>query len=171
MDHVSLLIKILPKLPPLLIYPSPDSENIPRSVNTQYFCSHCAFWLLSYFIHILEILSFNLTSLQIPLTSWPLLSYITPAWINPNCRTTHSGILAWKIPWTEEPGGLVVPVVAKSWTRLKRVSTQACRSIRFSTFSTPAPRQLNVREYTHADGSHFKCTATESSSSRSEGTL
>ena len=21
--------------------------------------------------------------------------------------TTHSGILAWEIPWTEEPGGLV----------------------------------------------------------------
>ena len=21
-------------------------------------------------------------------------------------NTTHSGILAWKIPWTEEPGGL-----------------------------------------------------------------
>ena len=25
---------------------------------------------------------------------------------------THSSILAWRIPWTEEPGG-----VAKSWTR------------------------------------------------------
>ena len=21
-------------------------------------------------------------------------------------RATHSGVLAWKIPWTEEPGGL-----------------------------------------------------------------
>ena len=26
---------------------------------------------------------------------------------------THSSILAWRIPWTEEPGG-----VAKSWTRV-----------------------------------------------------
>ena len=26
---------------------------------------------------------------------------------------THSGILAWRIPWTEEPGG-----VAQSWTQL-----------------------------------------------------
>ena len=26
---------------------------------------------------------------------------------------THSGTLSWKIPWTEESGG-----VAKSWTRL-----------------------------------------------------
>ena len=31
---------------------------------------------------------------------------------------THSSILAWKIPWTEEPGGLQVQGVAKSWTRL-----------------------------------------------------
>ena len=27
---------------------------------------------------------------------------------------THSSILAWKIPWTEEPGGLTVHGVAKS---------------------------------------------------------
>jgi len=30
----------------------------------------------------------------------------------------HSSTLAWKIPWTEEPGGLPVHGVAKSWTRL-----------------------------------------------------
>ena len=23
---------------------------------------------------------------------------------------THSSILAWKIPWTEEPGGLYIPI-------------------------------------------------------------
>ena len=28
----------------------------------------------------------------------------------------HSSILAWKIPWTEEPGGLYSPWVEKSWT-------------------------------------------------------
>ena len=32
---------------------------------------------------------------------------------------THSSILAWKIPWTEEPGGLhTVHGVTKSWIRL-----------------------------------------------------
>ena len=31
---------------------------------------------------------------------------------------THSSILAWKIPWTEEPEGLQSMEVAKSWTRL-----------------------------------------------------
>ena len=29
---------------------------------------------------------------------------------------THSSILAWKIPWTEEPGGLQVQGVAESDT-------------------------------------------------------
>ena len=30
---------------------------------------------------------------------------------------THSSILAWKIPWTEEPGQATVHRVTKSWTR------------------------------------------------------
>ena len=33
---------------------------------------------------------------------------------------THSRVLSWRIPWTEEPGGL--HRVAQSWTRLKRLS-------------------------------------------------
>ena len=32
--------------------------------------------------------------------------------------TTHSSILAWRIPWTEEPGGLQSVGVAKSRIRL-----------------------------------------------------
>ena len=35
---------------------------------------------------------------------------------------THSSILAWKIPWTEEPDGLQVQGVAKSQTRLSDFS-------------------------------------------------
>ena len=31
---------------------------------------------------------------------------------------THSSALAWKIPWTEEPGRLHSMGVAKSWTRV-----------------------------------------------------
>ena len=30
----------------------------------------------------------------------------------------HSSILAWRIPWTEEPGGLLVHGVKKSWMQL-----------------------------------------------------
>ena len=37
---------------------------------------------------------------------------------------THSGILAWRIPWTEGSGGLE-PVRSQSRTRLKQVSMQA----------------------------------------------
>ena len=29
---------------------------------------------------------------------------------------THSILLAWEIPWTEEPGGLQLHGVTKSWT-------------------------------------------------------
>ena len=31
---------------------------------------------------------------------------------------THSSILTWRIPWTEEPGGLQSMGVTKSWTQL-----------------------------------------------------
>ena len=31
---------------------------------------------------------------------------------------THSSIVAWRIPWTEEPGGLTVHGVSKSWTQM-----------------------------------------------------
>ena len=30
----------------------------------------------------------------------------------------HSSILAWRIPWTEEPGGLQSLGLQKSWTQL-----------------------------------------------------
>ena len=36
---------------------------------------------------------------------------------------THSSILAWRVPWTEEPGGLQSTGSQKSQTRLKRLST------------------------------------------------
>ena len=32
--------------------------------------------------------------------------------------TTHSSILAWRIPWTEEPGGLQSMWSQKSWAGL-----------------------------------------------------
>ena len=36
---------------------------------------------------------------------------------------THSSILAWKIPWTEESGRLTVHGVAKSQTRLSNFTS------------------------------------------------
>ena len=32
--------------------------------------------------------------------------------------TTHTSILAWEIPWTDEPGGLQSMGSQKSWTQL-----------------------------------------------------
>ena len=37
---------------------------------------------------------------------------------------THSSVLAWRIPWTEEPGGLH-SIVLQSWTLLKQLSMHA----------------------------------------------
>ena len=42
-------------------------------------------------------------------------------------KATHSSILAWRIPRTEEPGGATVHRVTKSRTRLKRLGTHTCR--------------------------------------------
>ena len=38
---------------------------------------------------------------------------------------THSCSFAWRIPWTEEPGGLQFMGLQKSWTRLRQLSTHA----------------------------------------------
>ena len=37
--------------------------------------------------------------------------------------TTHSSILAWEIPWTEEPGGLQSPGSKKNQTQLSEEAT------------------------------------------------
>ena len=57
---------------------------------------------------------------------------------------THSNIPAWKIPWTEEPGGLLLLWVAKSWRWL---STRVCtHTLRYFPLSSegcegaPPPR-------------------------------
>ena len=38
---------------------------------------------------------------------------------------THSSILTWRMPWTEEPGGLQSMGSHTSWTQLKRLGTLA----------------------------------------------
>ena len=38
---------------------------------------------------------------------------------------THSSVLAWRIPGTGEPGGLLSYGVAQSWTRLKRLNSSS----------------------------------------------
>ena len=48
---------------------------------------------------------------------------------------THSSILAWEIPWTEEHGGLQSLVSQKSWTQLQFSSVQSLSHVRL--FATP----------------------------------
>ena len=54
--------------------------------------------------------------------------------------TTHSSILAWRIPWTEEPGGLQ----SQSQTRLKQLSTQASSQMRRRILAEDYPEPLVV---------------------------
>ena len=49
----------------------------------------------------------------------------------------HSSILAWRIPWTEEPGGFTVHRVANSWIQLKRLSMHARMQVSTLRFSSP----------------------------------
>ena len=69
---------------------------------------------------------------------------------------THSSLLAWRIPATEEPGGLQSVGSQKSWPRLQRLSWQQASvtclpiresippsvqvSSRYQAASRPAPR-------------------------------
>ena len=65
---------------------------------------------------------------------------------------THSSILAWRIPWTEEPGRRW-PIVSQSQTRLKGLSLRACVQGLWLLF--PVPRALLpgalIRSYFHGD--------------------
>ena len=54
--------------------------------------------------------------------------------------TTHSNILAWRIPWIEEPGELQSLGVTKSGTRLKWLSTHAWIILFFLTQTSKARR-------------------------------
>ena len=48
---------------------------------------------------------------------------------------THSSILAWRIPWIEEPGGLQ-STGSHRVTQLKRLSTHTCHRLRVKCHKT-----------------------------------
>ena len=41
----------------------------------------------------------------------------------------HSSILAWEIPWTEEPGWATIHEVAESWTQVNDSTTGLFQSL------------------------------------------
>ena len=49
---------------------------------------------------------------------------------------THYSILAWRIPWTEEPGGLQPTGSKKSWTQLIDYKTTTHRLQHMLPFNT-----------------------------------
>ena len=49
---------------------------------------------------------------------------------------TYSSILAWKIPWTEEPGGATVHGVTNSQTRLSIQALRARTSNHYVVYKT-----------------------------------
>ena len=49
---------------------------------------------------------------------------------------THASILAWKIPWTEEPGRAPVHGLAKSQTRLSEFSSLRYLNLQGGNFSS-----------------------------------
>ena len=63
------------------------------------------------------------------------------AWVRPldgedpleTGMAAHSGILAWRIPWTEDPGGLQSPELG-SWTQTH--TQRACECLHFSDEDT-----------------------------------
>ena len=54
---------------------------------------------------------------------------------------THSSILARKMPWTEEPGGLQSMGLQRVRTQLKRLSTQTQ-----TTDYWPHPQEFQIQE-------------------------
>ena len=56
---------------------------------------------------------------------------------------TYSSILAWRIPWTEEPKRLTVHGVTKSQTRLWQLSRHARILPQPSTFSNFKPKPVS----------------------------
>ena len=65
---------------------------------------------------------------------------------------THSSILVWRIPWTEEPGKLQ-SIGLQSQTQLKQLSTQACVCVSWEAATEAAGIQsgatnLLLRSYT-----------------------
>ena len=58
---------------------------------------------------------------------------------------THSGIFAWEIPWTEEPGGLQSMGLQKSWMPLSIRVKPAFKAVQGNK-----KKLLGIRESSHS---------------------
>ena len=55
---------------------------------------------------------------------------------------THSSILAWHIPWTEEPGGLQSTGTAKSRTQLSDINILSLGTVNWKAGPSVLPTQF-----------------------------
>ena len=67
--------------------------------------------------------------------------------------TTHSSTLAWRIPWTEEPGGLQ-SIGSQSQTLLKQLSMHAPRALNILKMNTEGLtlRAWNIHHHMKSPG-------------------
>ena len=96
-------------------------------------------------------------------------------WVGKVPMATHSSVLAWRIPRTEEPRGLQ-SIVEQGWTRLKQLSTctwiSELRRQSPSWFPSCCPCatiQLGGRASRQAQGTSSQAAATEQSVSAGQG--
>ena len=64
---------------------------------------------------------------------------------------THSSILAWRIPWTEKPGGLTLHGVSKTQIQLREIHTHAHAHTHTHTH-THAGARARTHTHTHTHG-------------------
>ena len=104
-----------------------------------YITGLCSYFICDYMLLFMKylIISFNLTAINLyylmissmviqMVENWPAME---ETWVRPLSQedplekgmATHSSVLALRIPWTEEPGGLQSTGSTKSWTRLSVV--------------------------------------------------
>ena len=104
-----------------------------------YITGLCSYFICDYMLLFMKylIISFNLTAINLyyliissmviqMVENWPAME---ETWVRPLSQedplekgmATHPSVLALRIPWTEEPGGLQSTGSTKSWTRLSVV--------------------------------------------------
>ena len=68
---------------------------------------------------------------------------------------THSSILAWRIPWTAEPGKLQVHGVTKSWTQLSTRVHACVRTHTHTHLSTHYVPEIYILNYCHSSRTSY----------------
>ena len=71
--------------------------------------------------------------------------------------TTHSSILAWRIPWTEEPGGLRSIESQRVGTQLKQLRTHTRTGV-YCKVAAKAPLEAKVLVWTQPFHGHLLST-------------